>query len=76
MNKGLINGLDAGFQTGSDFFMYIIKFDLTNDGFNSIPDLINNVFAILGYISNKGISEKIYDEKSLISYINLLYGKK
>lgn len=76
MNRGLINGLDAGFQTGSDFFMYIIKFDLTNDGFNSIPDLINNVFAILGYVSNKGISEKIYNEKSLISYINFLYGKK
>jgi len=76
MNKGLINGIDAGYQTGSDFFMYIIKFDLTNDGFNRMLDLINNLFGLLGFISNQGISQTIYNEKSLISYINFLYSQK
>ena len=74
---GWINNLYAGYEPGSkDFIMYMLRFDLTNDGFNSIVDIIHNVFGLIGYITNKGIDQTIYNEKSLISYINFLYQSK
>lgn len=77
INNGLINSLDAGFEVGNfDFFMYIVKFDLTSDGFKVIPDIINNFFALIGFISDQGVSQSIYNEKSLISYLNFLYQQK
>ena len=77
IGKGLINDLDAGIESaGADFFMYIFRFDLTSDGFNAINDLINNVFSLIGFITNQGVNQSIYNEKSLISYINFLYRSK
>lgn len=76
-DRGWINNLDAGFQPGSsEFFMYIIKFDLTSDGFDAVSDIINHVFALIGLISHHGVNQTIYNEKSLISWINFLYGSK
>lgn len=77
VNAGLVNSVDAGFETGNfDFFMYVIKFDLTPTGFKMIPEIINNLFALLGMISQEGVKNSLYNEKSLISYLNFLYEQK
>lgn len=77
VNSGLINSVDAGFETGNfDFFMYVVKFDLTPTGFKMIPEIINNLFALLGKISQEGVKSSLYNEKSLISYLNFLYEQK
>lgn len=74
IKSGYVVNMAVGPQPcNGDFFMYMAQFDLTSDGMNNVMDVINMFYGFIGKIKKEGVDRKIYDEKSLISYINFMY---
>ena len=62
-NKGWGTSVEAGvFHSTSEMTLYLIKFELTEQGYNHQAEIIEVLFSFTKLIEEKGISKEYYKQ--------------
>ena len=73
-NKRWVTGVEAGiFHSTSEMTLYLIKFDLTEQGYDHVTEILEVVFAFTQLIEQEGITKEQYKQLEMLTKLEFKY---